>query len=518
MTSEPSKRGGTAFMLRASAYLGLLCQLAEELKQKFDIRTVLIANSPQDIETFQSMGHDPSIFADVIYCDATEMEALECRPPDEKELQAEIRRVESAYGIRLIDSIRADRLYGMGFVTGARTMGTPFMRTAKYSQLLTVAVRVADFMGAIIRQHNPDVVIGYPGTLASNLLIEIARHHGIPMRGLSAPRRAHYFYWTADRYGLPAHFDRQFGEILQKLEADGTACLSKDETQVGWERPEQATRAALARGGSLTVRALIRGVISHSVSSFSYVWFQHPRRRMLYTYRDRLVQFARAWFDNRRSIRERPLLPRLDVETPYVFFPLHFEPEASLLSDAVDSPSQLAIIDWLARGAPSGWRVIVKEHPIQAPRRPVGFWEAVRRYPNLLVASKFESGEALMEKATVVAVINGTLGLQAAERMKPVISFHRDYVGKVLPQIHVVESFSAVKQCLADVSTGKITPSGRWVAAQEAWRQTWALHEFRVTASEFYEGHPVRTRIPSHEMELLTGHLMKSLLSEPQQL
>lgn len=176
-------------------------------------------------------------------------------------------------------------------------------------------------------------------------------------------------------------------------------------------RPQQATRVSVARRDTLRVRALLRGIISHTNASFSFYWYRHPRGPLLYLYRDRLRQFIRSWIDYRRAVHEEPLAVQISPKIPYVIFPLQFEPEAPLQSEAADAPSQLTIIDWPARAAPSGWQVVIKEHPIQTPRRPAGFWRTVRRYPNGRIAAKFESGEALMEQAAVVAVIDGTLGL-----------------------------------------------------------------------------------------------------------
>lgn len=505
-------RGDVAFMCRSVAYLGIQCQLAGELKEKYGIRTVLVTNSPQDLDTFRRMGHDPAVFASVVYFDDVEMRALDEPPPDEQTLLRDIVRVEASLGIRLVDSIRSDRQYGMGFITGAKPMRTPFMLKARYPQLLTVALRMADFMAAKVEEYKPSVIIGYPGTLSYDLLIAIGERQGIPMRGLSAPRRGNYFYWAADRFGLPARFDEQFGEALQRRTAgENTLLPSPGGVAEPKDRPIQTAGILSSRKAGMTLRALVRGAISHCIASFSYHWFKHPRRRMVYLLSDKLAALVLSWRDNRRALRQRPLIDQIDPATPFVFFPLHFEPEASLLTDAVDSPSQLTIIDWLARGAPSGWRIVIKEHPTQGLRRPHGFWETIRRYPNVLVASKYEAGEALMERCAVLATINGTLGLQAAQQLKPAICFHRHYIGKVLPQIWVVESFVAVKNALEKISAAGSSPSDLWRRANEAWRDTWALHEFPIVESALYHGNPVREKLPAAEMQTLTERLMESL-------
>jgi len=184
----------TALMIRAGAFLGLQCQLAEELKSRFGASTVLIANSKQDLETYRRLGHDPAIFADTVYADLEEMNAVKEPPLSREHVYAEVRRVETAHKIRLIDSIRADRLYGMGFITGADVMRTPFMLKADYSHILAVAARVANFMAAAIDRFSPQLIVGFPGTLATDLVVAIAQGRGISMRGLGTRRRELFFY------------------------------------------------------------------------------------------------------------------------------------------------------------------------------------------------------------------------------------------------------------------------------------------------------------------------------------
>lgn len=54
----------------------------------------------------------------------------------------------------------------------------------------------------------------------------------------------------------------------------------------------------------------------------------------------------------------------VDLSVPYIFFPLHFEPEGSIQT-RMTLEEQLTVIQMLSQAAPDGWKVYVKEHPHQ---------------------------------------------------------------------------------------------------------------------------------------------------------
>jgi hypothetical protein len=141
---------------------------------------------------------------------------------------------------------------------------------------------------------------------------------------------------------------------------------------------------------------------------------------------------------------------------PFIFAPLAVEPESSLMAESQACDNQLTAIDILAKTLPSGWLLLVKEHPATTSPRPTGFWERIKSYPNIRVLAALEPGEAIALKAKAVATINGSLGVQAACAGVPLVTFHPRYVGGLLPHSFVCRSYEDAANAMRKIRDGKL--------------------------------------------------------------
>jgi hypothetical protein len=107
----------------------------------------------------------------------------------------------------------------------------------------------------------------------------------------------------------------------------------------------------------------------------------------------------------------------------YVLYPIHFQPEASTLVQAPMYLDQLALIQDIARSLPIGHRLYVKEHLSNRGRRPLEFYNAIRAIPSVRLLGPDANTWALIQNASAVAVITGTMGWEALFFDKPVITF-----------------------------------------------------------------------------------------------
>lgn len=129
---------------------------------------------------------------------------------------------------------------------------------------------------------------------------------------------------------------------------------------------------------------------------------------------------------------------RADYDKPYIYYPLHQEPEATIMVQA-DFTSQLAIIGWISQCLPKGWQLYVKEHPssfscyekqkqyyknlewFKSPR----LYSAIKRYPNVKLISMKEPSDELTKQSRAVASICGTALTEAIALHKPILVFGR---------------------------------------------------------------------------------------------
>jgi len=112
----------------------------------------------------------------------------------------------------------------------------------------------------------------------------------------------------------------------------------------------------------------------------------------------------------------------------YVLYPLHFQPEASTLVLAPYYLDQLALIENMAKSLPVGYRLYVKEHFTSQGRRPFSFYKRIKKTFGVRLLGPHEDSWQLIQNASAIAVITGTMGWEALLFEKPVITFGEVFI------------------------------------------------------------------------------------------
>lgn len=111
---------------------------------------------------------------------------------------------------------------------------------------------------------------------------------------------------------------------------------------------------------------------------------------------------------------------------PYVYFPLHQQPEATTCPRAGAFVDQRRIVQTLLDGTPETWKVIVKEHPDQFLKsypRKRGFYRELCSDSRVLVAPIDTSSVSLLKGAVAVVTAGSSAVGQALSLRKPVLLF-----------------------------------------------------------------------------------------------
>ena len=144
-----------------------------------------------------------------------------------------------------------------------------------------------------------------------------------------------------------------------------------------------------------------------------------PLRRLYFT----------AWRNPRQARRTREFFNgqyvlEADLQAlRYVFFPLHTEPEVSLLVYGRPYVNQIEIVRMLAMSLPIDTVLLVKEHPWMVGKRSLGSYQKMMDIPRVRFADPTLEARALIKHARLVTVITGSVALEAAMLGKPVITF-----------------------------------------------------------------------------------------------
>ncbi|TAK30034.1 MAG: hypothetical protein EPO21_19995 [Chloroflexota bacterium] len=133
---------------------------------------------------------------------------------------------------------------------------------------------------------------------------------------------------------------------------------------------------------------------------------------------DRLKFVLRA-----RRLHSSDLFDRPSRDDRFVYFPLHFQPEATTLVCAPFHVDQLNLIEQLARSLPVNMLLYVKEHPVSLGRRPISYYQRIKKLSNVRLINASVDSHELIRQAAATITITGTAGWEALLYERPVIYF-----------------------------------------------------------------------------------------------
>jgi len=300
-------------------------------------------------------------------------------------------------------------------------------------KMLQVRAKAID---AMMAKERPDVVFGIPpGGLGSMLFYHIAKSYGARTFYV-APSNLQNRYVLSEDYTTFSFVDadaRNNADVLLTSE-DGAWAREflknfREKPLPNFEKttPTHQPVTRKQQFGFLTrparaARALVeisRAIGNHFVSQDRHDYdYIHPFWQN--------VDLVKRKLRNLRGNDD--LYDSFDPAVPFAFFPLHYEPELSLLVLAPQFTDQIHLIGQIARALPVGMSLYVKEHPAMVQYRPRSYYERLKKIPNVKLLSPTLSGFAVGPRAKLVATITGTVGWEACLFGVPVISFgHQNF-------------------------------------------------------------------------------------------
>jgi hypothetical protein len=114
-------------------------------------------------------------------------------------------------------------------------------------------------------------------------------------------------------------------------------------------------------------------------------------------------------------VRRRPPAP----EVPFVYFPLHLQPEATTSPMGGVFVDQYLAVEMLARALPSGWALVIKENPVQRfAKRDLGFYQRLGRMRDVHLVSRSANTFELTERCRAVATITARATSSSSTRWR----------------------------------------------------------------------------------------------------
>jgi hypothetical protein len=201
------------------------------------------------------------------------------------------------------------------------------------------------------------------------------------------------------------------------------------------------------QGSAEVLRALLRKLTR---------LIRYPRR----TVTGALRTFDRAKKTRRSMKDERAVSERVLPAGKFVFFPLHFQPEASTSAKGRHFVDQREAVALVAESLPTNWMLVVKEHPHQWRRlypRSRNYWKRIASIPKVrVIPHDYENPSIIQRCEGLVSISHSTLGVEAWANGKKVV-FLGDSHLREAPGIFCTNSLEELRRLWDSGASGPIT-------------------------------------------------------------
>jgi hypothetical protein len=372
-----------------------------------------------------------------------EITARRSGKPDMEKLSRYERKLGGHAG--LFGAIVADRRLFMGTDC---TYSQDYDRRFTDDELLCILQAGLEELESVFDTLKPDILISFICvTMVDYLAYLFARSRGIKVLNLRPTRIGDRVTFSMTLNDPSPEFADRYHRILRgdtsPNRAEAVAYIKRVREHHGRYEGvvKPSNRPALKADTSrmLSYSGIKRAVTNYrtyrNTISFSDNHVPDPLRAMAFT---ALINPLRAKITS-MYLRKKYITSEELKTSRYVFFPLHTEPEVSLLVYGRPYVNQIEIIRTLAMSLPVDMILVVKEHPWMVGKRTLGAYSKMLNIPRVRFAEPSLDARSLIQQSDLVAVVTGSIALEAAMLGKPVITFG-DCPYNLLPETMIQRS------------------------------------------------------------------------------
>ncbi len=159
---------------------------------------------------------------------------------------------------------------------------------------------------------------------------------------------------------------------------------------------------------------------------------------------------------------------KVNLSEKYIYFSLHFEPEGNIQC-RMTMESQLLAIKMLHDCLPTGWKIVVKEHPYQMKVnteqfsfmlhnidlfKTIPFYRRIVNMKHVILASRDCASSELVAHAQGVAVLQGSVVVETVIAKKPLLLFSEMHPLSKAQDVFCCFSYQACREALETIESG----------------------------------------------------------------
>ena len=365
-------------------------------------------------------------------------------------------------------------------------------------EILSILEQECKLFEKVIEESNPDFLIIKSIDLHQNFLFsEICRAKNIKIIMLEVSRfSGSILTQKLDTVDYPKQLD-QYDSKYDKTNLKDFL-KNKNRSIVLGEYRKYYIRSTTKR-----VQAFFNFFFDHSKHDKThFAYFGRSKIKVIFKYSQFpfLEKYRKHFIDN-NSLKE------INFQVPFLFYPLHEEPERTLLIGSPFYTNQIEIIRDIAKSLPITHILLVKEHPSQSVRgwRSSSFYKQIMNIPNVVLIHPDAPFQDLIEQSSLVISISGTAALEAAFYEKPSIVF----VDTIFSNLSFVEKVNSIPELPKIIRTSlekkvDLLELSRFISMYEENSIDFDHLWFQKVANEkfFYGGHLANVDISEEKLKL----------------
>jgi len=322
------------------------------------------------------------------------------------------------------------------------------------TEILQFLEQECRFFEKIIEQVKPDYLLTYdPPFHYQKLLLELCKAKGVKILCIYYTRLKgnSIIASNGNTFNLPQNLDLIKLEKNQIKESIGNVKHISEYSSVSKTWNDKRASSKLEKIKALKDYILLSDS-NNTQSNFTYYGRTKPKV-ILYNLLLIIKQKYREYF------MQKNLVEKIDLNIPYVYFPMNIEEEASTLHYAPFFTNQIEVIRHVAKSLPIGYHLYVKEHPHAKHRG----WHKTDEYkeiidiPNVTLVHPSFSSEDLMKYSKLVITIRGTGSFDCLYQNKPSIVFG-DVPFSIIPSVFTVNSLVELPKTIRTALETTVNP------------------------------------------------------------
>lgn len=292
-----------------------------------------------------------------------------------------------------------------------------FLVNREYEYVVHIAAGLFSFFEDVFLKHKPDFYYSETiATLQCYIAYIVGKKCGVKYIAQMCARGSldsEYHYLLMDEYQYNINFDKNYKSVVYTKEEWNAA----DAYLTSFEHKDSPPPAMqlVSTKPRITYKFLLYPV-ARFIKSFDKD-LTDPCSYMYYEAYKEITNPIKYYVNYKRA---QKYYRKADFSRKYIYYPLHYQPEASTCVCAQKYENQLFYIDSLAKSLPADTVLYVKEHYELLGNRDPNFYVALKKYPNVVMIDPWENSRKLIEGAVAVTTLTGTAGFEAMLLRKPV--------------------------------------------------------------------------------------------------